>query len=185
MDDRIPSVSPVLGCSGGPDFCPVIDVVPIPIVVLARKNETILSINRKAAELFGVEPDDVAGRPADALLDAGIRAALLDEIARIGSTSAHEHLLHRPSGTEFWALVTGSLTEHDDGIRTLLRTGPGAAQEVSRLLEQVKPTLPVLLANLTSLGQVFVTYNGSMEQLLVLFPPYVAGIQSVDRKSVV
>ena len=75
--------------------------------------------------------------------------------------------------------VTGSLTEHDDGIRTLLRTGPGAAQEVSRLLEQVKPTLPVLLANLTSLGQVFVTYNGSMEQLLVLFPPYVAGIQSV------
>ena len=61
----------------------------------------------------------------------------------------------------------------------MLQTGPGAAQEVSRLLEQVKPTLPVLLANLTSLGQVFVTYNKSMEQLLVLFPPYVAGIQSV------
>ena len=54
-------------------------------------------------------------------------------------------------------------------------TGPDFAQEVSRLLEQVKPTLPVLLANLTSIGQVFVTYNKSIEQLLVLFPPYLAG----------
>ena len=56
------------------------------------------------------------------------------------------------------------------------RTSP---QEVSRLLEQVKPTLPVLLANLTSIGQVLMTYNKSIQQLLVLFPPYLAGLQSV------
>lgn len=75
--------------------------------------------------------------------------------------------------------ITDQVSRHDDQVRTLLDTGPDFAQEVSRLLEQVKPTLPVLLANLTSLGQVFVTYNASIEQLLVLFPPYLAGIQSV------
>lgn len=75
--------------------------------------------------------------------------------------------------------ITDQLVRHDPQVRTLLETGPDFAQEVSRLLEQVKPTLPVLLANLTSIGQVFLTYNKSIEQLLVLFPPYLAGIQSV------
>ncbi len=51
--------------------------------------------------------------------------------------------------------------------------GAAAADEVSRLLDQVKPTLPVLLANLTTLGQVAVTYHPSLEQVLVLLPPFV------------
>jgi hypothetical protein len=46
------------------------------------------------------------------------------------------------------------------------------------LLNQVKPTLPVLLANLTTIGQIGVTYNPSLQQLLVLLPPYAAAIQS-------
>jgi hypothetical protein len=49
---------------------------------------------------------------------------------------------------------------------------------VARLLVQLKPTLPVLLANLTTIGQVGVTYNPSLQQLLVLLPPYVAALQS-------
>ena len=75
--------------------------------------------------------------------------------------------------------ITDQLVAHDDQFRTLLQNGPGFAREVTQLLEQVKPTLPVLLANLTSIGQVLVTYNKSVEQLLVLFPPYLAGLQSV------
>ncbi|MDT5075544.1 MAG: phospholipid/cholesterol/gamma-HCH transport system substrate-binding protein [Mycobacterium sp.] len=75
--------------------------------------------------------------------------------------------------------ITDRVSQHDAQVRTLLQTGPDFAQEVSRLLDQVKPTLPVLLANLTSISQVFVTYNKSIQQLLVLFPPYLAGIQSV------
>ena len=59
-------------------------------------------------------------------------------------------------------------------VRALLQRGPGSAQEVSQLLDQVKPTLPVLLANLTSLGQILVTYNPSLEQLLVLLPAAIA-----------
>ncbi len=74
--------------------------------------------------------------------------------------------------------VTGQLATNDPQIRTILQTGPAAAQEVSKLLNQIKPTLPVLLTNMTTVGQVLVTYNASVEQLLVLLPPYVAAQQS-------
>jgi phospholipid/cholesterol/gamma-HCH transport system substrate-binding protein len=74
--------------------------------------------------------------------------------------------------------VSEQLVTDDPQFRRLLREGPGFAQEVSRLLNQVKPTLPVLLANLTTIGQVAVTYHPSLEQLLVLLPPYVAATGS-------
>lgn len=74
--------------------------------------------------------------------------------------------------------LTGQLVDNDQQLRTVLNDGPGAANEASRLLEQVKPTLPVLLANLTTVGQVAVTYRPSLEQILVLFPPFVANILS-------
>lgn len=85
--------------------------------------------------------------------------------------------------TRQWAHDFGDVTDQlvaDDGhLRTILQTGPAALQEVSRLLSSVKPTLPVLLANLTSLGQIGVTYLPSLEQLLVLIPPYFADLQSI------
>jgi phospholipid/cholesterol/gamma-HCH transport system substrate-binding protein len=81
--------------------------------------------------------------------------------------------------THSLAGVTDQLTRNDPQIRTLLQTGSGAADEVSKLLTDVKPTLPVLLANLTTIGQIGVTYNPSLEQLLVLFPAYGSAIQSV------
>ena len=74
--------------------------------------------------------------------------------------------------------VTGQLVTNDPQVRTLLHKGPGFANETARLLNQVKPTLPVLLANLTTVGQIGVTYNPSLEQVLVLLPPYIAALQS-------
>lgn len=75
--------------------------------------------------------------------------------------------------------VTGQLNANDPQLRDLLSNGPGALDEASRLLADVKPTLPVLLANLTTVGQIAVTYNASLEQLLVLLPPYVGSVQAV------
>jgi virulence factor Mce-like protein len=76
------------------------------------------------------------------------------------------------------ARVTGQLVDDDHHIRTILEQGPPTLHEVSQLMDSVKPTLPVLLANLTSLGQVAVTYLPSLEQLLVLIPPYMANLQA-------
>lgn len=74
--------------------------------------------------------------------------------------------------------ISKEVANHDADIRTILQRGPGFADELSGLLNQIKPTLPVLLSNLTTLGQIFVTYNPSIEQLLVLLPGTVALQQS-------
>ena len=75
--------------------------------------------------------------------------------------------------------VTGQIAADDEQLRGVLNNGAAAADEASQLLNQIKPTLPVLLANLVTVGQVGVTYHASLEQLLVLLPPYIASIQAV------
>ncbi|KUI04790.1 MlaD family protein [Mycobacterium sp. IS-3022] len=87
--------------------------------------------------------------------------------------------------TRMWARslvgVTDQLVDDDPQVRTLLKDGPDALDEVSRLMSDVKPTLPVLLANMTSLGKVAVTYNASLEQLLVLVPSFFAGLGALSH----
>ena len=73
--------------------------------------------------------------------------------------------------------ISDVVATDDSRVRTLLQNGPEAANETSRFLEQVKPTLPILLANLTSIGQIGVTYHPSLQQLLVLLPPLAAATQ--------
>ena len=75
--------------------------------------------------------------------------------------------------------VTGQLATDDPQFRGLLANGPGALDEASQLLNQIKPTLPVLLANLATVGQIGITYHASVEQLLVLLPPFIASLQTV------
>jgi virulence factor Mce-like protein len=76
--------------------------------------------------------------------------------------------------------ISDVLTNDDSKVRTILETGPGALDEASRLFEQIKPTLPVLLANLTTIGQIGVTYHASLEQLLVLLPASAAYEQTAN-----
>ena len=52
----------------------------------------------------------------------------------------------------------------------ILDKGPGAADEVRALFDRLQPTLPIVLANLVSIGEVAVTYQPSLEQLIVLLP---------------
>ncbi|CAA0124479.1 Uncharacterised protein [Mycolicibacterium vanbaalenii] len=74
--------------------------------------------------------------------------------------------------------VTTVVAENEPDLRAILERGPGFAAEVSALLDQVKPTLPLLLGNLSTVGQILVTYNPGVEQLLVLVPGVVAAQQS-------
>jgi phospholipid/cholesterol/gamma-HCH transport system substrate-binding protein len=68
------------------------------------------------------------------------------------------------------ATITGQLREQDAAVAGVLDRGGPAAQEVQTLLDRVKPTLPVVLANLVSIDDVAITYQASIEQLLVLLP---------------
>ena len=77
------------------------------------------------------------------------------------------------------ATVTGQLQRQDQAVNGILDKGPGAAEEVRALFDRLRPTLPIVLANLASVGEVLVTYQPSLEQLLVLLPQGTAVTQAV------
>jgi virulence factor Mce-like protein len=124
------------------------------------------SLFDSSATVFG-DINDVAD-PTRTLVDDA--APLLDSQA--DTADAIRTWAHSLAG------ITEQVATDDTQVRTILQTGPQAANEVSQLLNQVKPTLPVLLANLTTIGQVGVTYHPSLQQLLVLLPPSVASTQA-------
>jgi phospholipid/cholesterol/gamma-HCH transport system substrate-binding protein len=77
------------------------------------------------------------------------------------------------------ATVTNQLQANDDAVRGVLEKGPGAADEARALFERLQPTLPIVLANLVNVGQVAVTYQPGLEQLLVLLPQGTATTQAI------
>jgi phospholipid/cholesterol/gamma-HCH transport system substrate-binding protein len=77
------------------------------------------------------------------------------------------------------ANVTDQLQTHDSQVAGLIEHGPAAADEARQLIDRVRPTLPVLMANLVGIGDVAVTYQPALEQLLVLIPAGVANMQGI------
>lgn len=67
---------------------------------------------------------------------------------------------------------------HDSAVGDLIDRGGPALGETRQLLERLQPTVPILLANLVSVGQVALTYHNDIEQLLVVFPMAIAAEQA-------
>ncbi|MFJ4656581.1 MCE family protein [Nocardia sp. NPDC088792] len=78
--------------------------------------------------------------------------------------------------TKDLAAVTDQLREHDPALRNVIRKTPGTADTATQLFQSLEPTLPLLARNLASVGQVGYIYNPGIEQLLVVFPPLIAGL---------
>lgn len=68
------------------------------------------------------------------------------------------------------ASVSSQVKSNDSSVRGVLEKSPAAAGELAALLDRLTPTLPVVAANLASLNKIAVTYNPSIEQILVLLP---------------
>jgi phospholipid/cholesterol/gamma-HCH transport system substrate-binding protein len=139
-------------------------------------DESYLAFNG-AGNDFGSLLDSGATLTRDANATSDNLRALIDDGGPLLDTQAETTDSIR-EWTRSLAGVTEQVANNDPQLRTLLQKGPGFAQEASRLLDQIKPTLPVLLANLTTIGQIAVTYNPSLEQVFVLLPPYVAALQT-------
>jgi phospholipid/cholesterol/gamma-HCH transport system substrate-binding protein len=77
------------------------------------------------------------------------------------------------------AAITGQLKAQDTAFANLLNQGGPALEEGRALFDRVAPALPVLLANLVSLGDIAVTYRSDLEQLLVLFPQGTAVMSAI------
>ena len=77
------------------------------------------------------------------------------------------------------ASITGQLKTQDTAFADLLRQGGPGLREGAALFDRVAPTLPVLLANMSSLGEIAVNYRAAIEQLLVLFPQGTAVMSAI------
>lgn len=125
------------------------------------------------------------GRPLQRLLDNGTRfideasaaedatVQLLDNGLTVLRTQQDQGENIRGFARSL-ALLTGSLAARDREVRTVLRDSPPAIREVEALLEDLEPSLPVLLANLVSVNQVTVHHITGVEQLLRAFPRAIA-----------
>lgn len=76
------------------------------------------------------------------------------------------------------AAMTDQLRRQDDSVSGLIQNGPTAIEKARELIDELRPTLPILLANLVSINPVAITYQVSIEQLLVLLPQGIAALQA-------
>ncbi|MCP2279826.1 phospholipid/cholesterol/gamma-HCH transport system substrate-binding protein [Nocardia amikacinitolerans] len=105
---------------------------------------------------------------------------LIEQIGPLLDTQIRSDAAIR-SWTADLATVTDQLRAHDPALTGILRDGPAAMQRVSTQFQDLKPTLPLVLANLVSVGQVSTIYHAGLEQLLVVYPPLVAALMTAVR----
>ncbi len=77
------------------------------------------------------------------------------------------------------ATISQQLQRNDPAVKDILQRGGPAVEETRRLLDRVRTTVPIVLANMVSVGQVLLTYQPGLEQLLVLLPQAAATAQAM------
>lgn len=77
------------------------------------------------------------------------------------------------------ASITGQLKASDASLVSLLSRGGPALREGQALFDRIAPALPVLLANMSNLGDIALAYRADIEQLLVLFPQGTAVMSAI------
>lgn len=167
-------VIPVDRTSVPPDINTLVDATNRGLQAIPRENLKT-AIDEAYTAVGGLGPDlsrivtgstDVA---IDTHKDLDSLTTLIDQSGPILDSQA------ATSGSiQAWAShladVTEQLQSRDAAVGSVLeKTGP-AVDEGQKLFERLQPTLPILMANLVSVGQVAVTYQNDIEQLLVLLP---------------
>jgi phospholipid/cholesterol/gamma-HCH transport system substrate-binding protein len=76
------------------------------------------------------------------------------------------------------AKITTGVKVRDDSLGAFLQRAP-AIEQARATFERLQPTLPILLANLVSVGKVAVVYQNNIEQILVLIPQGIANLQAM------
>lgn len=77
------------------------------------------------------------------------------------------------------ATITSQLRTNDTSVQRLLQQGGPTLSEARQLLDRLQPSLPIVLANLVSVGEVAITYHANVEQILVLVPEDVGILQAL------
>ncbi|UXA17478.1 MCE family protein [Mycobacterium sp. SMC-4] len=77
------------------------------------------------------------------------------------------------------ARVTTEVANADPQLRTTLQTAPGAVEVANQTFTGIRPSFPMLAANLANAGRIGVIYHKSIEQALVIFPALFSALLTV------
>jgi phospholipid/cholesterol/gamma-HCH transport system substrate-binding protein len=77
------------------------------------------------------------------------------------------------------ARFTSQVAGADPQLRSVLQDAPGAAAAANTTFDGIRPTFPMLAANLANFGRIGVIYRKSLEQALVIFPALMAALITV------
>jgi phospholipid/cholesterol/gamma-HCH transport system substrate-binding protein len=176
-------VIPVDRVSVPPDLDTLLDSVNRGMESIPRDNLKT-TVDEAYTAVGGLGPDIsrlVTGSSSlsiDARKNLGPLLALIDQ-----SSPVLESQTDSSDAVRLWAAhladITRGLQRNNTAVQGVLQKGGPASAEVRQLFDRVNPTLPIMLANLIGVGQVAVTYQHGIEQLLVLLPQAVAAVQAI------
>ncbi|MCD2107127.1 MlaD family protein [Rhodococcus erythropolis] len=137
-------------------------------------DESSLALNDAGSQLGSlIESSNELVRLANA--DLGQTITLIDDgetLLATGNTVADD----LKSSTRDLASFTQQLARSDDYLRDVLDTGAGFADTTGSLLTGLTPTMPTLLADLQSVGQVLRVNVPGLQQILVIYPAVSASL---------
>jgi phospholipid/cholesterol/gamma-HCH transport system substrate-binding protein len=175
-------VIPLTDTSVPPDINSLLTAANRGLQAIPHDNlKTVIDESYIAVGGLGPELSRIVKGTSDLAIDARKNLdpliALIDQAQPVlnSQTNTSESITAWASHT---ATVTGELKTHDQAVAGIITKGGPAADEVRQLVERVQPTLPILMANLVSVGEVALTYSDSIEELLVLVPQAVSAAQA-------
>lgn len=160
------------------DINNVLDAVVTGLKAVPRDNlRTVVDESFTAAGGLGPELTKIVDGTLDLSRDARDNLdpmlALIDNVKPVLDSQTQTS-----AAIENWAdhvaTVTRDLAAHDGDVRGVITEGGPALGETRALVQRLQPTLPVLMANLVSVGQVGLAYHDNIEQILVLLPQLMA-----------
>ncbi|CDO07249.1 MCE family protein [Mycolicibacterium cosmeticum] len=167
-------VIPVGKVSVPPDIGALLDATNRALQAIPQDNlKTVVDEAAKAVGGLGPELSRIVDGSTALAIEGGKST---DQLGRLidEAPPVLDSQVQTADSIQTWAAHTASLfgqfKAQDRAFADLLTQGGPTLDEGRRLFDRVAPALPVLLANLVSLGDIAVTYRNDIEQLLVLFP---------------
>jgi phospholipid/cholesterol/gamma-HCH transport system substrate-binding protein len=167
-------VIPMARTSVPPDINSLLDATNTALRAIPKDNlKTVIDESYTAIGNLGPELSRIVKGSTRLAIDArqnlGSLTTLIDQSSPVLDSQADTS-----DSIQAWAAnladLTGQIQDQDAAVNGLLDKGPASADEVRQLFERLQPTLPIVLANLVNVGEVAVTYQNDIEQLLVLLP---------------
>ena len=157
-----------------PDIGSLLDATNRALQAIPQDNlRTVVDEANKAVGGLGPELSRIVNGSASLAIEAG---KTIDPMTKLidQSPAVLESQVQTSDSIATWAQraasITGQLQAQNTALAELLKIGQPALSEGKALFDRFAPSLPLLLANMVSLGDIAITYRHDIEQLLVLFP---------------